>query len=123
VENGEVNPRANEHRVSWGNPRCGIGMVEPGHFVAIVADGRDPKRAFNITLPEFAEIFAEQGVEVAYNLDGGSSAAMIFMGEHINWHSGESPQRSWADALLWGYSRQVPDPTDPVAHTGGGAVY
>lgn len=119
VENGEVNPDVHKHRVQRGNPRCGIGMVEPGHLIAIVVDGRDPSRAYNITLTEFAEIFAEQGVEMAYNLDGGSSSAMIFMGESISSHSGkDDPQRTWADALVWGYLRQVPSVTDPVYHDG-----
>jgi hypothetical protein len=61
-------------------------------------------------------------VEFAYNLDGGSSSAMVFMGEHVNWHSSD-PQRTWADALAWGYSLLVPTPTDPVLHTGGGDFY
>ena len=124
VENGEVNPNANKHFVAKQNPRCGVGMVEPGHFIVIVTDGRDPRRAYGHTMAEFAQEFAKQGVQVAYNLDGGSSAAMVFMGENINWHSAPSdPQRTWADALIWGYSRLVPAVTDPVTHRGSGNKY
>lgn len=122
VENGEVNPDADKHWVSKENPRCGVGMVEPGHFVVIVTDGRDARRAFGYTMGEFAQVFADQGVQVAYNLDGGSSAAMVFMGEHVNWHSGD-PQRTWADALVWGYSRLVPNVTDPIKYTGNSPTY
>ena len=122
VENGKVNPDADDHRVFKENPRCGVGMVEPGHFVIIVSDGRDARRAYGYTLSEFAQVFADQGVQIAYNLDGGSSAAMVFMGEHVNWHSAD-PQRTWADALVWGYSRLVPNVSDPVTHTGDGPNY
>lgn len=125
VENGRVDPNVGKHRVAeYGNPRCGIGMIEPGHFVAIVTDGRDPSRAFNIALTDFAEMFVQEGVTFAYNLDGGSSAAMVFMGEHVNWHSGkDDPQRSWVDALLWGYSDLVPALEDPILHNGDGDSY
>lgn len=122
VENHEINPNIGRHRVVKENPRCGIGMVEPGHFVAIVTDGRDERRAFGYTMEQFAKVFLEQGVEIAYNLDGGSSAAMVFMGEHVNWHS-DGTQRTWADALAWGYSRQVPDPTVIATHIGEGVIY
>ena len=122
VENGQVNPDADKHRVFKENPRCGVGMVEPGHFVAIVSDGRDETRAFGYTLGEFAQLFVDQGAQIAYNLDGGSSAAMVFMGEHINWHS-KGTQRTWADALAWGYSCLVPKVTDPLSHYGDGVKH
>ena len=120
VENGKVNPDASKHRVNKENPRCGVGMVEPGHFVVIVSDGRDLHRAYGYTLDEFAQIFVDQGAQLAYNLDGGNSAGMVFMGEHINWHS-VGNQRTWADALVWGYSQLVPKASDPVQHYGDGA--
>lgn len=125
VENGVVNPDAAKHRVApLPNPRCGIGMIEPGHWVAIVCDGRDQTRAYNVGMMDFAEMFAELGATLAYNLDGGSSAAMVFMGEHLNWHSGpEDPQRPWVDGLMWGYSEQVPTVNDPILHNGDGRVY
>ena len=122
VENHQINPDIGLHRVVKENPRCGVGMVAPGHFVAIVTDGRDESRAFGYTMEQFAQVFLEEGVEFAYNLDGGSSSAMVFMGEHVNWHSAD-PQRTWADALAWGYSLLVPTPTEPVLHTGGGDFY
>ena len=122
VENGQVNPDADKHRVFKENPRCGVGMVEPGHFVVIVSDGRDDDRAYGYTLGEFAQVFANEGVQVAYNLDGGNSAGMVFMGEHINWHSVGS-QRTWADALIWGCSTLVPKADDPVNHYGDGALH
>lgn len=123
VENGEVNPDVMKHRVAKGNPRCGVGMIEEGCLVAIVADGRDPSRAYNLTLEEFAEIFKAKGAKLAYNLDGGNSAAMIFMGESVSCQSGAGGQRTWIDALLWGYSDQVPGVGDPIIHWGEGKGY
>lgn len=122
VEHYKINPDVSKHRVARENPRCGIGMIEPGHFVAIVSDGRDETRAFGYTMEQFAELFVEQGAEVAYNMDGGNSTAMVFMGEHVNWHS-KGTQRGWADALAWGYSRLVPNPTIMAKHTGEGMFY
>ncbi len=120
VDDGRINELAAEHRIAiLDNPRCGIGMVEQGHFVAIVTDGRDIKRAWNVNMMDFAQMFLDEDCTVAYNLDGGSSAAMVFMGEHLNCHSGEADlQREWTDALLWGYSEQVPDIMDPLLYPG-----
>ena len=122
VENGKVNPDANKHFVAAENPRCGVGMVEPGHFLVIVSDGRDYNRAYGYKMAEFAQIFADHGAQVAYNLDGGSSSGMVFMGEHINWHS-DDPQRTWADGLAWGYSRLIPGPHDPIVRPGRRSTY
>lgn len=125
VKNGQINENASKHRVAHhANPRCGIGIIEPGHFVAIVCDGRDAARAYNVTMDDFAKMFYELGVTDAYNLDGGSSTAMVFMGENINWHSGaDGHQRNWVDALMWGYSQSVPSVLDPVYHNGRGSTY
>lgn len=55
------------------NPRCGIGQIAPGHFVAILADGRQDNYSNGLTLTQFAELFIEEGCTMAYNLDGGVS--------------------------------------------------
>lgn len=66
------------------NPRCGIGYFEPGHYCFIVVDGRQPGYSEGVTLQEFSQIFYNLGCEVAYNMDGGKSAVMVFMGEVVN---------------------------------------
>lgn len=126
VENGEVNQASGEHRLSRrNNPRTGIGMVEPGHFVVIVCDGRQPESSLGMFLPEFAQLFVDQGCTTAYNLDGGVSACMVFMGEQLNQHGNkrvgtyqDSYQRRVPDGLVWGYSDLVPGEDDPVYNTG-----
>ena len=111
------------HRVRNKNPRAGIGMVEPGHYVAIVVDGRQAEYSVGVTLLDYAEMFVNEGCTVAYNMDGGVSSGMLFMGENLNQHKDSrskkrSGQRSWADALLFGYSELVPTEDDPIYNTG-----
>ncbi len=69
------------------NPRTGIGMVEPGRYIIIVADGRQ-EASRGLTLSEFAALFEEYGCETAYNLDGGGASVMIFEDEIISSPSG-----------------------------------
>jgi len=126
VSDGQINEEAAQHRLSRrNNPRTGLGMVEPGHFVAIVVDGRQPDSSVGMLLDEFAQLFVDEGCEVAYNLDGGVSACMLFMGEQLNCHGNkrvgtyeDTYQRRIPDGLIWGYSDQVPDEDDPIYNTG-----
>ena len=66
------------------NPRSGIGMVEPGHYVSIIMEGRRKGISVGCTVKEFAELFLQKGCTAAYNLDGGGTASMMFMGEYVN---------------------------------------
>ena len=102
------------------NPRSGIGMVEPGHFIVITVDGRQKDYSFGVTLEEFAQLFYLNGCQVAYNLDGGSTTVMIFMGECLNQHSGVDSdiQRPMMDGLFWGDSELVPTVDDPIYNDG-----
>lgn len=70
--------------IEGANPRTGIGMVEPNHFVFIVVDGREPGYSKGATLAEFAKMFYDLGCKEAYNLDGGGSSTMYFNGKIIN---------------------------------------
>ena len=109
------------------NPRTGIGMIEPGHFVAIVVDGRQKDYSYGMRLSAFAELFVKEGCVEAYNLDGGVSACMLFMGEQLNRHGNkrvgtieDTYQRRIPDGLVWGYSDTVPSEQDPIYHRGEG---
>ncbi len=126
IKDGVINEDAKYHRVRRINPRAGIGYLEPGHYIAIVVDGRQKEYSVGMTIWEFADLFEEYGCTLAYNLDGGLSAAMIFMGEQLNSHSGNrigasndiSYQRAVPDGLMFGYSSLVPDETDPINNNG-----
>jgi hypothetical protein len=126
IDDGVINTQTKYHRVRRANPRAGIGYFAPGHYIAIVVDGRQKDYSVGMPVWEFADLFAEYGCSIAYNLDGGLSAAMIFMGEQINSHSGLrigdsndlSFQRAVPDGLMFGYSKQVPSVDDPIANDG-----
>lgn len=65
------------------NPRTAIGMVEELHYVFVTVDGRTSKSA-GLTVQSLAKFMATLGVQTAYNLDGGGSAAMFFNGQVVN---------------------------------------
>jgi len=112
IMDGVLCPDVDLDRVGRINPRAGLGLVEPGHFVAIVADGRLTHYSHGMMLSDFAKLFQEEGCVQAYNLDGGASATLVFMGEYINKRA-ENHYRSVPDQLLWGYSELVPGENDP----------
>ena len=130
IRNGELTTEDIDHAPRIGNetnPRTGLGMVEPGHFVAIIVDGRQKEYSYGMRLSAFADLFVKEGCVEAYNLDGGVSACMLFMGEQLNRHGNkhvgtieDSYQRRIPDGLVWGYSDQVPSEDDPIYNTGEG---
>lgn len=94
--------------------RTAIGQVEPGHYFAIVSKG-------SFTLTELAQLFIDNGCTMAYNLDGGHSACMVFMGEQLNqlyMHKSGVRQRTVPDLLVIGCNAGVPDVKDKVYSNG-----
>ncbi|MBN2981012.1 phosphodiester glycosidase family protein [Cohnella algarum] len=81
------------------NPRTGIGMIAPNHFLFVVVDGREEGYSRGMTLTEFAELFRELGATEAYNLDGGGSSTMYFMGRVVNDPLGEGKERGVSDII------------------------
>lgn len=69
------------------HPRIIFGYYEPGHYAAVAVDGRR-KKAIGMTETEMAELMQRLGCVSAMNLDGGTSAVMLFMGRTINTPSG-----------------------------------
>ncbi len=117
IIDGAICENVDEDRVGRINPRAGLGLVEPGHFVAIVVDGRLPRYSHGVLLSDFAQMFLDEGCVMAYNLDGGASASMVFMGEYLN-HRSENHYRSVPDQLFWGYSELVPGVDDTRVYSG-----
>ncbi len=96
------------------NPRVGVGMQEPGHFIVVVGGYRsdNPRANLGWSLVEFADLMEELGCQQAYNVDGGVSACMIFMGERLNKGGNKkdwSALRNLPDGIIFGYSANVPD--------------
>lgn len=86
------------------NPRTAIGMIEPNHYIFLVSDGRT-NESEGLTIEEIAIILQSYDCEVAYNLDGGGSSTMVFMGEVINYpttNGKEYRERSVSDIVYIG---------------------
>lgn len=84
VRDGKIMPDLSRHALHRRNPRTGVGMVSPGHYIFIVVDGREPRRSVGVSLDDFAQMFIDYGCTAAYNFDGGQSASMCFMGRQLN---------------------------------------
>ncbi len=87
------------------NPRTAIGVIEPGHYLLIVSDGRT-RQSEGLTLMQLADLMQRMGCETAYNLDGGGSSTMVFMGEIINnptTNGRKITERSVSDIVYIGY--------------------
>jgi len=106
VENGEVAVSENDEvgRAMASNPRTAIGMIDDLHYVFVVADGRTSD-SDGLSLYELAAFLKSLGVKTAYNLDGGGSSSMVFMGNLINnpANGRKSSERSVSDIVYIGY--------------------
>ncbi len=93
------------------NPRAAIGMVEPGHTFAMVLEGRH-KGSSGAYLDFLADRMMEKGCTLAFNLDGGETACMLFMGEQLNIVGGANNEglkaRRTTELLSIGTSALVP---------------
>ncbi len=85
VANGEIAVDAGEEvgRAMVNNPRTAIAILETGHYLFVVADGRTTESK-GLSLRELADFLCTLGAETAYNLDGGGSSTMVFGGRVVN---------------------------------------
>ena len=101
---GLVVDGVNVARTGTNNPRTAIGQIAPLHYVFIVVDGRTSV-SHGISLFDLAELFIGLGCHTAYNLDGGGSACMWFLGRTINNPTGSGSriaERSISDIIYIG---------------------
>lgn len=64
------------------NPRKIIGQKESGEYVVITSDGRKTN-SVGFTLDDAARISIEEGLDFAFNLDGGGSTNTIVKGHRV----------------------------------------
>lgn len=102
IEDVEVDTNVGNHSIQGQQPRTGVGMIEPNHVVFVVVDGRSPGYSRGVTMTEFAQIFADLGATVAYNIDGGGSSTMVFDGALVNDPLGRGQERGTSDILYIG---------------------
>ena len=65
-------------------PRCAIGMVEPGHYIIVDCEGRVPNGPKGLTVNQIGMLLYGYGCNESFMLDGGSTSVLIFMGEKLN---------------------------------------
>ncbi len=109
INDGEINP-ASENWNTVKNPRLAIGMIEPGHYAAIIAEGRITE-SDGITMLHLALLMEQKGCQVAFNMDGGQTAVMLFMGRQLNEigaYDGKTNARHGTELLGVGTSASVP---------------
>lgn len=70
--------------VAPANPRAAIGYYTPGHYCMVVVDGRQEGYSKGMTMKELSQLFHNLGCTEAYNLDGGQTAQMVFIGKTVN---------------------------------------
>jgi exopolysaccharide biosynthesis protein len=80
------------------NPLSAVGYYEPGHYCFILVDGRQKGYSWGMTYAELSKVFFDLGCKVAFNLDGGDTAVMTYMGEWRNQPEESSP-RDTSDIL------------------------
>lgn len=72
-EYGKARTSFPESHIAGTNPRACIGYVEPGHYLFVVADGRQ-NATRGMRLADLAALMESLGCKTAFNLDGGASA-------------------------------------------------
>ena len=85
LENGQilVDTQDEVDRAKASNPRTALGQIGEGHYVLVVSDGRTDESE-GLSLWELAAFLRELGVQTAYNLGGGGSSTMVFLGSVVN---------------------------------------
>jgi len=109
IRDGEMNPAVKRYGASHAQ-RTGVGMMEKGHYAAVMIEGRH-KGSRGASVAELAAIMRDMGCTVAFNLDGGQSSAMIFMGKQLsfipNKYGRNASARKAAEILGIGTSEQT----------------
>ena len=107
VKNGHISVDVDTEvgQATYSNPRTAIAIIEEGHYLMVVSDGRTDRSA-GLTLYQLAEFLQSKGANLAYNLDGGGSSTMYFNGRVINEpvnHGSTVSERSISDIVYIGY--------------------
>ena len=88
-----------------GRQRMAICQAGPLHYKIIASSGNYNNAEMlpntGLKLSEFAQLCAEEGVQTAYNLDGGDSAMLYFHGNRINDYKPISSVRKLQDVIYF----------------------
>ena len=115
IRDGELNEEAlNKYGTSRAE-RVAVGMVEKGHYYFMMLEGRI-KRSKGDTIRFLAEKLLDKGCTLAFNLDGGQTASIVFMGHQLCRMKDSTKHvssRVSSDILGVGHSDLLPAVGDP----------
>ena len=115
IRDGELNEKGlNQYGTSHA-PRTAVGMAEKGHYWFMMLEGRI-KRSKGDGIRFLAEKLKDKGCALGFNLDGGDTSCIVFMGHQLckleNGKKNKSSRRT-SDILGVGYSELLPTVNDP----------
>ena len=82
IRNGEVRSNLSRFSTNTRNPRTALGMIEPGHYIVLMVEGRH-KQSKGCELTCLPELLLARGCVEAFNMDGGETSCILFMGKQI----------------------------------------
>ena len=99
VEDGKAvdEVRKTSDYIEEAHPRMLIGQIDTLHYLFVAVDGRE-EDAVGMDIYECGELMESLGCRVAYNLDGGGTTTMVFMGEIVNVPS-QGSERAISDGI------------------------
>ena len=120
IRDGEMRSNLKKFATNNLNPRTALGMIEPGHFIAVMVEGRY-KQSKGCTLVQLAEMMQNRGCVQAFNMDGGETSCILFMGKQICTVGNASSKKGYArkepeflaigiSALVEGYTPPAEEP-------------
>ena len=88
--------------------RMCLAQIGPLEYLCIASEGPEDKGSVGLNLEQFSELVASfEGVQNAYNLDGGSSTTMYFRGDKVN--SPNNPKRRHLNDIIYFASAYQPE--------------
>ena len=115
IRGGELNENALKKYGTSHAQRTAVGMVEKGHYYFMMLEGRI-KRSKGDGIRFLAEKLQEKGCTLGFNLDGGDTSCIVFMGHQlcktVDGKKNKSSRRT-SDILGVGTSELLPAVSDP----------
>ena len=115
IRDGELNEEGLKKYGTSHAQRTAVGMVEKGHYFFMMLEGRI-KRSKGDGIRFLAEKLKDKGCTVGFNLDGGETATIVFMGHQLcRLKDKRKPlsSRRTSDVLGVGTSDSLPSLKDP----------
>ena len=115
IRDGKLNEDALKKYGTSHAERTAVGMVEKGHYFFMMLEGRI-KRSKGDSIRFLAEKLLDKGCTTGFNLDGGDTSCIVFMGHQLcKMQNGKrnKPSRATSDILGVGTSELLPAVSDP----------